>query len=192
MNKWAGGASNMSGLRGAGQGSADGTGGLDQRFRAALYSYFHRRVQDGQIADELTQEVFLRLSSTPGRGFGEMPEAHLFKIAGGVLQDWDRHCAMRCNSATTPLATVSETLGTPFVPLDQRARNLAIAARAALRELEDALSGLSKRTREIFLLSQVENVPHQEIASMHRISLACVDKHVLKAITHLSARAYKP
>jgi len=91
-----------------------------------------------------------------------------------------------------PLATVSETLGAPHVPLDEHARNMTFAARAALRELEKALFGLSKRTREIFLLSRVENVSHQEIANMHGISVACVDKHVQKALAHLSIRAYKP
>lgn len=182
----------MGGLREPEQGSAGRLRGLDQRYHAPLYAYFSRRVQDAQIADELTQEVFIRLNDTPALETHETPETLVFKIASGVLQDWERHCVARRNVATTPLAAVSETLGTPFVSLDERARNLALAAKAALRELEEALSGLSKRTREIFLLSRVENVSHQEIADMHGISTACVDKHVLKAITHLSARAYKP
>src|SRR5690349_6391618 len=171
----------MNGLREAGQDWSNGTGGVT-RFRPVLHSYFVRRVHDGQVADQLTREVFVRLTDTPVLWRGDAPEAHLFKIASAVLQDYDRHCAARRAASAMPLAAVSETLGKPFVPLDEHARNLAFAARAALRDLEKALSGLGKRTREIFLLSRVENVSHQEIASMHRISVACVDKHVRKAL----------
>jgi len=181
----------MSGLRGTGQERA-GPGGLNLRFRTALFSYFNRRVQDGEIADQLTREVFVRLSEKPDLGPGHAPEAQVFEVASRVLQDYDRHCAARRTAAVMPLATVSETLGAPHVPLDEHARNMTFAARAALRELEKALFGLSKRTREIFLLSRVENVSHQEIANMHGISVACVDKHVQKALAHLSIRAYKP
>jgi RNA polymerase sigma-70 factor (ECF subfamily) len=163
-------------------------GGLDQRFRAPLCSYFAQRVQDGDIADELTQEVFLRLMRNPGAGMGETPEIHVFKVASGVLQDWGRYRVSRSGAPYNPLGAVSETLGTPSVPLDERARN---PAKDALRDLEQALSGLSGPTREIFLLSRVENVPHQEIANLHGLSLDAVEKHVLKAIAHLSARAFQ-
>lgn len=166
-------------------------GGLDRRFRAPLCAYFARRVPDGDIADELTQEVFLRLMRNPGAGLDETPEIHVFKVASGVLQDWGRYRVTRSGAPSNPLGAVSETLGTPSVPLDERARNLAVAAKDALRELEQALSGLSGPTREIFLLSRVENVPHHEIANLHGLSLDAVEKHVLKAIAHLSARAFQ-
>lgn len=176
-------------LRDAEQGTAGG--GLDQRFRTPLFSYFSRRVRDNKTAEELTQEVFIRLANSLSAQFTELPEAQVFRTASAVFQDWNRHCEARRHATATPLAAVSETLGTPSVSLDERARNLAFAAKAALRELEGALSGLSKRTRDIFLLSRVENVSHQEIAKMHRISVTCVDSHVMKAVLHLCSRAYE-
>jgi RNA polymerase sigma-70 factor (ECF subfamily) len=164
---------------------------LERRFRAPLSAYFTRRVGGREEADELTQEVFIRLIRNPGLGSDETPERHVFKMASGVLQDWSRYRTSRVSEGAGMLGDVSETLEIAPVSVDERGRALSQAAREALRDLEDALSGLARRTREIFLLSRVENVPPHEIAELYGISDSAVKKHVLKAMVHLSARDFK-
>ena len=177
----------MAERKGAERGFEEGRG-LDQRFRAPLCAYFTRRVQDRATAEELTQEVFVRLTRNPALTADETPENHVFKVASGVLHDWSRYHAARKASTLLALGDVSETLGTPSSSLERRAHDLASGER--LRDLEEALCGLGRRTREIFLLSRVENVPHSEIAKLHGIAEGEVERHVLAAIAHLSVQAF--
>ena len=181
----------MTEVRGAREKPADVLARLDEQFRVPLCAYFLRRAQDRKSAEELTQEVFIRLADNPSIGFQETLAMHVFRIASDVLQDWHRHNAARATAAKASSSAVVEDVLSDIMPLDERARRLASAAKEALESLEGALAGLPQRTREIFVLARVENVPSNRIGRLYKISEAAVDKHVLKAIAHLSARAFR-
>jgi DNA-directed RNA polymerase specialized sigma24 family protein len=53
------------------------------------------------------------------------------------------------------------------------------------------LAELSQRTRDIFLLSRIELVPNRDIAVRHGISISAVEKHVIKAIAHISRKSFE-
>lgn len=165
---------------------------LDKRFRAPLRSYFARRLNSWADAEDLTQEVFVRLTRNPDRNDGQNIEAYVFTIAGTVLKDWGRYRTTRQAQAHRTLADAAENPTTPPVLVEERTPERVLMAKDALRDLENALRQLSPRTREIFLLSRIENVHHRDIASFHGISVSAVEKHVVKAIAHLAARAFKP
>lgn len=167
-------------------------GDLDKRFRSPVKAYFSKRVNDRNEAEDLTQEVFVRLSRHPDKNNGENIEAYVFKIASSVLRDWARYQSSRQKNAHSALIGVCENAITPSVLTEDRTPERVLMAKEALRDIEKALSELSKRTREIFLLSRLEHVHHRDIAVLHGISVSAVEKHVLKAIAHLSARAYRP
>lgn len=170
----------------------DGTWpGLDHRFRAPLTAYFHRRVQDKAEAEDLTQEVFVRLTRRPDQHNGETIEAYVFKIAASVLNDWGRHRTSRRMNAHRTLSDVSESVSLPSVLVEDRTPERVLAGKEALKDIEAGLAELSERTREIFLLSRMENVHHRDIANLHGISVSAVEKHVLRAVAHLSARAFR-
>ncbi len=165
--------------------------GLDHRFRAPLTAYFLRRVRDRGEAEDLTQEVFVRLTRRPDQHGGETIEAYVFKIAASVLHDWHRHRTSRRMNAHRTLSDVSDNLATPAILVEDRTPERVLAGKEALKDIEAALRELSERTREIFLLSRMENVHHRDIANLHGISISAVEKHVLRAVAHLSARAFK-
>ena len=167
-------------------------GDLDKRFRAPLRSYFARRVKNWVDADDLTQEVFVRLTRNPDRNNGENIEAYVFKIASTVLKDWGRYWMSRQAQAHRALKDSSENAAQPSVLVEERTPERVLMAKESLRGLEEALGQLSSRTREIFLLSRIENLHHRDIASLYGISISAVEKHVLKAIAYLGARVLKP
>jgi RNA polymerase sigma-70 factor (ECF subfamily) len=180
----------------AGRGEETGAGevwdDLDKRFRAPLRSYFARRLNGWTDAEDLTQEVFVRLTRNPDRNNGENIEAYVFKIASTVLKDWLRYKTSRQAQSHRALADTTDNPETPLVLIEERNPERVLIGKETLRDLEDALSQLNPRTREIFLLSRIENVHHRDIASLHGISISAVEKHVLKAIARLAARAFKP
>lgn len=163
---------------------------LDRRFRAPLTAYFLRRVQDRGDAEDLTQEVFIRLARRPDRNNGETLEAYVFKIASNVLADWGRSRVSRCITAHQSLGDISENVIVPNILVEDRTPERVLVGKEALKDIEAALMELTPRTREIFLLSRMEHVHHREIARLHGISVSAVEKHVLKAVAHLSARAF--
>jgi len=165
-------------------------GDLDARFRKPLVAYFLRRVHDRGEAEDLTQEVFFRLAKRPDQNNGETLEAYVFKIASNVLTDWGRTCASRRANAHHSLPDLSDNVAIPLTLTEDRTPERVLAGKEALREIENALAELSSRTREIFLLSRMERVHHRDIAQRYGISVSAVEKHVLKAIAHLSATAF--
>jgi len=160
---------------------------LDDRFRMPLRSYFTRRVRNRGDAEDLTQEVFLRLARHPDRNRGETIAAYVFKIASCVLLDWRRQQMSHRSAAHQawhegPL---------PGALVESLTPERVVAAKQSLRDIEAGLSELSDRTREIFILSRIENIQHREIAQLHGISVSAVEKHVLKAASHLSAGLFE-
>ena len=54
------------------------------------------------------------------------------------------------------------------------------------RQIDDALSHLSPRSREIFLLSRFKGLKNREIAEMLGISTTAVEKHISKSLKLIS------
>jgi RNA polymerase sigma-70 factor (ECF subfamily) len=165
--------------------------GLDQRYRVPLRSYFRRRVLDPTDAEDLTQEVFVRLAKRPDQHNGETIDAYVFKIAANVLTDWNRYRTSRRAAAHRPIYDQSEFIATPQSLVEDRDPERVLAGKDALKDIEDGLAELSERTREIFLLSRMENIHHRVIANLYGISISAVEKHVIKAVAHLSAKAFR-
>lgn len=161
---------------------------LDRRFRAPLMAYFVKRVRDRGDAEDLTQEVFIRLTRHPDKPSSDSADAYVFMIASNLLKDRGRHNISRKTSAHRSLSDTSESFATPHNLVEDRTPERVIAARQTLSSVLSALGELNDRTRKIFILSRLENMHHRDIAALFGISVSAVEKHVMRAISHLTAR----
>ena len=59
------------------------------------------------------------------------------------------------------------------------------AARRSLGALVARLQELPERTREIFILYRIENVPRRDIAQAYELSISTVEKEIARATAHL-------
>jgi len=176
------------------QATSDSWGTLDRRFRGPLRSFFVRRTKSLADAEDLTQEVFVRLIRNPDRHGGTSIEAYVFTIASSVLRDWKRSQLVRHGHAHVALLDASDAPNiseTPPALVEEKTPERVLIAKDALRGLEESLNQMSVRTRDIFLLSRVEHIPHREIANSFGISISAVEKHIIKAVEYLAARAFK-
>ena len=160
---------------------------LSQRFRAPLMAYFLKRVRDRAEAEDLTQEAFVRLVRNPDRNDGTAIHAYVFTIAANLLRDRARSRAARFGGDHTPLHEVQE--GAAAALIEDISPERVLVAREALAEVLDALAEMGERTRDIFILSRLENLPQREIAALYGISVSAVEKHVIRAMAHLGARS---
>lgn len=153
---------------------------FDRRYRGALMAFFVRRVRDRVEAEDLTQEVFVRLAADGGRQI-QRADAYVFQTAANLLRDRGRREKVR---AASRAAAGAECAVAP----DAFGPEQVMVARQSLAQVIDALQELGERTRAIFILQRIENLRKSEIATMFGISVSGVDKHLIKAMIHLKAR----
>lgn len=160
---------------------------LNGRFRAPLMAYFLRRVGSRTEAEDLTQEVFVRLLGAANLDRLEHVEAFVFRVAANLLHDRGRK-AIR--GRTTAEVTAGEALieelalemGEDFEP------ERVLIGKQTIVEVLKCLNELGERTRNIFILFRLEGMKQREIANLYGISPSTVEKHVMKAAAHLSLR----
>lgn len=150
---------------------------LNQRFRPALMSFFRRRLGSRAEAEDLTQEVFLRLAGgDPARM--RSAAAYIFQVAANLLRDRARREKVRTEYSST-LPSPEETDVDPIDP----ARILL--GRRSIELISALLRQLPERTRTIFILYRVENMDRHAIAEAFGCSLSTIEKEVGKAMAHL-------
>jgi RNA polymerase sigma factor (sigma-70 family) len=159
---------------------------LDSRFRGALLAYFLRRVGDRSEAEDLTQEVFARLSRQNHQP--EAMQAYLFVTAANLLKDRARSRATRRAKDHQSLDAVAPKADSPRNLIEDRDPERVLVGKDALREFVIGLAALNERTRDIFILARIENMHQSDIAKLFGISVSAVEKHVMKALSHLGAR----
>ena len=160
---------------------------LDRRFRKPLMSYFLRRVGSRAEAEDLTQDVFVRLLAASDRRPVEDVEALVFVTAGNLLKDRGRKAQRRGQVAISPMhdATVA-SLSREFV--EDRTPERVLLGRESITAMLAALDELGERTRDIYILFRLEGMKQAEIAALFNIGRSTVEKEVMKATLHLALR----
>jgi RNA polymerase sigma factor (sigma-70 family) len=132
-------------------------------------------------SEDLTQEAFTRLLALADKSHIVNLEAYLFQIAGSVLTDHLRRRRVRRDGAHVPLenAALDAEVLTPARVLEGREAIARVAA---------ALAQLKPKTREIFLLNRMDGLSYTQIAVRLGISPSAVEKHMIKALSHLQRK----
>jgi RNA polymerase sigma factor (sigma-70 family) len=150
---------------------------LDRRYRPALMSFFLRRIRDHAEAEDLTQEVFVRVSASGGGD--ENPDGYIFQAAANLLRDRGRRAKVR-NAYRDAVEADAE------LRFEQITPGRVLDAKQSLDKVVRALRDLPERTRAIFILYRLENMKQRDIGEMFGISASAVEKHVVKAMAAIS------
>jgi RNA polymerase sigma-70 factor (ECF subfamily) len=151
------------------------------RYREVLRRYFERRRLTGADADDAVQEVFAKLAQRANIVEIERIEAYIFEIAANVVTDHFRRSVSRRASAHDEYDD-SLHAGEDFSP-----ERLHLGKEALLR-LMQALDELPERTRNIFILARLEHLTYPQISKRLGVSVSAVEKHMVKAIAHVTLR----
>lgn len=147
---------------------------LNKRFRPALMSFFLRRIHNFQEAEDLTQDVILRISERAETIDASRPDAYVFQIAANLLRDHWRRSKVRSSYATE----VAAVRGNWIEEIDPER---ALQSRQSLATVVDAIKSMPERTRTIFVLFRLENMKQREIADALGVSVRTVEQHVMRA-----------
>lgn len=155
-------------------------------YRGALTRMLRARLGNEQDAEDLVQELYLRLQRSAEPEVRE-PAAYLYKMALNLARDHQRErLRSKARDRQWVEATQTELGGEPVVggtPAD-----LAYGAKQRLERLMAALEELSPHCRRVFTLHKFEGLAHAEIAARLGIGRSTVEKHMTTALKHLTRR----
>ncbi len=150
---------------------------LNRRMRSALTSFFARRVGNACEAEDLTQEVFIRLARSAGDQI-IAPDAYVFQIAANLLRDRARREKVRADYREAKRLE-------DYVDLDPLDPFRIAAGRQGLNVMARELAELPEKTRRIFTLYRIESIDKHVIAATFGLSVRMVEMHVQRAMLRL-------
>jgi RNA polymerase sigma-70 factor (family 1) len=142
----------------------------DTLFRFVLY-----KIQDDDIAEDITQETFLRVWNTrhklkPNKAFFSF----IAKISTNLCYDHFRHVEVRRRHES--LIPVDQNINTNKPEAD-------ILGSSLEKEIQKIVEhDLPEKCRQVFILSRVENLSNNEISKKLGISIRTVENQVYRAI----------
>lgn len=140
-----------------------------------LTHWLRRHVRCPEQAADLAQDTFMRLISQRKQVLLSHPRAYLSRIARSLMIDQYRRRMLE-QAYLESLAAWPEP-----VEISPEERQVILET---LMQVDTLLDGLGARTREIFLLAQLDGMRHVEIARQLGISPNTVSKHFVRAMTH--------
>lgn len=154
--------------------------------RADLVRFFTRRTGSPAAAEDLVQEIYLKIHAAPAPSDLRSPEAYLYRLGSNLMLDrmkQERRQAAR--EAGWVRATVGEG---PEPAADEPPADEAVASRQRLAAVVAALDELPAQTALAFRLHKFEGLPHSEVAARLGVSRSAVEKYMIAALRHLLAR----
>ena len=170
-----------------GEGCEASFGELVRRYQKSILNYTYRMVQDRQVAEELTQEVFLALVKNAGR---YQPTAkfttYLYTIASNIVsKEWSRRKRRPILLSLTGWARNRDS-DAEFDPMehvsDVKEDPSADFQRQEISEaINQALSKLPDHQRQAFVLRRFQDLSYEEIAAVIEAPVGTVKSRVVRA-----------
>lgn len=147
-------------------------------FVPQLRGYLRHRLSPVE-AEDVIQDVFLRLFQCASCRTVTFPKSYLFETAHAVLIDRRRRAASRC-------ASMHSELTDSHHPTNELSPLRILLGREQLKAVECAIECLPTRTREIIIAIRIEGASLKSLAARYQISTSAVEKHVGRALRALS------
>lgn len=138
------------------------------------------RLKSAFAAQDLAQELYLKICSLDDRIAVHNSRTYLFRMASNLAVDHLRRESRRAELLEETRGFL--TGGSSFPNPEQ-----ALISREELARLKRAMAELPPLSRKIFYLSRFEHKSQREIAKIVGLSPTAVFKHLRKTIDHLAA-----
>lgn len=153
---------------------------LAAQMRPALVKYFKRKTGSAVEAEDLAQDVLVRVLTHADWESTGQAKGYIFRTA---VNRWrDRHRRLRTHGLSVAWDERYEReVGTENSP------ERVLIVREELSQIAHALDELSVRTRTVLMLIKLEQMKAATVADMLGISVSAVNKHLASAVAHLAA-----
>jgi RNA polymerase sigma-70 factor, ECF subfamily len=153
---------------------------LVERYHRQIANFVFRMVGNYETALDLTQEVFIKVYSSLGRYNPEFKfSTWIYKIASNTAIDYLRKQSV----SVSPLYMVSGDDEEFELPIPAKGPNPERALERTERsaQIEEAISKLPPRYRELIVLRHVSELSYDEIAEVTALPLGTVKNRIFRA-----------
>ena len=158
---------------------------LIRRYERPVFSLILRMVRDRQLAEDLSQETFIKALNAIATYRPEFKfSSWIFKIANNAAIDQLRRRSVQTLSLDgAPNATTPDEIEATVVQVGDRAESAlaAIEARELGSSIERAIGQLRPEYRSCILLRHVEGLAYEEIAQLLDLPLGTVKTYIHRA-----------
>lgn len=159
--------------------------------RANLVRFLAARSGSMSAAEDLAQELYLKLASRDRAAEVGNPSAMLYRMALNLMVDRARGEARSAARDTAWRQVARTELGGVDISDDPPADEAAASAQR-LRQLVVAVDSLPPQAGRAFRLHKLEGLSHAETARVMGLSVKAVEKHVSAALKALTAKLSSP
>lgn len=155
--------------------------------RDDLVRFFAARLRSMTAAEDLVQDLYVRVASLDSDEPIENPSAYLYRLASNLMLDRlrsDRRSGARDSawSQTQRLELAGEAVS------DEPSAEQTVAGRQRLAELARAMRDLPPKTRKAFELHKLQGLTQEETARALGVSRKTVEKQISAALQRLLAK----
>ena len=161
--------------------------------RPALVRHFTARTRSPDFAEDIVQDIYVRLQALTEASAGEItsPVAFLYRVGGNLMLDGVRQrqrAAARDQAWSDVSGAVSDGVSVSDLPSPED----AAWARLKLDQVTAALEDLAPNARTALRLHRIEGLTHAEIAARMGVSRSSVEKYLSAALARLLDRVGWP
>ncbi|HEX7885245.1 MAG TPA: RNA polymerase sigma factor [Phenylobacterium sp.] len=155
--------------------------------RESLLLFLASRTRSMSTAEDLVQDLYLKLLSHDADADVRAPSALLYRMAANLLID---HARSNQRSARRNGQWRTETraaLGGEDV-VDEPAADEVLVAKQRVRQLAEAVAALPPQMGRAFRLHKLEGLSQAQTAQAMGISTKMIEQHIQAAVRHLTQR----
>ncbi len=149
--------------------------------RPVLRLFLINRLKGEADAEDVLQEVYLRLSEIKIEDCIKDERAFLFKMARNLAIDFQRRKAVRRAQPLDDKAIFEVPSATP-------SPEVQAISREWYARFSDAIDEMPTKRKQVFVLHKMRQLSYREIADKMGISTKMVEKHMTQALSHCRKR----
>jgi RNA polymerase sigma factor (sigma-70 family) len=152
--------------------------------RDELRRFFVARTGSAPEADDLLQELYLKVADATPPAELRKPGAYLYRLAANVMLDRLRQ-QRRAGARDGAWREANTTVAANEAVNEEPDAEAALAARQRLARVLAAVETLPPQTRRVFRMHKIEGLSHAEVAARLGVSKSAVEKHMIAALKRL-------
>lgn len=153
--------------------------------RPALVRMLSIRLGDRILAEDLVQEVFIKVKQSEFDDDIRNPLAFLVRVANNIALDYRRSNHRRVLRDHAWQDTHVSVRGTTAIH-DAPSAEHVVSSKQRLRQLQRCIDDLPPKCKQVFIAHKLEGLSHKEVANRLELSISTVEKHIMRAIKYLA------
>lgn len=155
--------------------------------RQELLRFFRARLRSAAAAEDLVQDIYLRIQSVGPSSTVRDPTSYLYRLGSNLMLD--RLRSQRRSAARDHQWREAQgiKLGLEQVANEPQPDDV-VASRQLLQQVVAVLEELPPQTRRVFRMHKFDGLSHAEVAAAVGISRSAVEKHCMAALKRLTEK----